>query len=184
MVTTKLETMLDLHTCEMPVNAVRLGESSIFASVCTQPRCMTNVEVRGRRLKTRIREFYSAGRNYHLVRVYAYHATHGQVVWAIDLWTEKKCINQNDDLLLVCPPLELYRYAIYADFSLWFWSAQPRKIEFNRVCKDIVNFSKDNNSMCRHASQFGEGDETTVSRRSMQGMRSYVNALRSRYNGE
>lgn len=186
MVTTELSLRHDLHTGTMFVNAVRLGESGVFASVCTRPRCMVNVEVRGRQLKTRIREFDSRGQNYHHVRVYAYHATHGQVVWAIDLWAEKKCTRYVDgiDWWVPIPPLELYRYAIYADFSLWFWSAQPRRIEFDRVCKDIVNFSQDNNSMCRHASQFGDGDETTVSRRSMQGMRSYVNALRSKYNGK
>lgn len=176
--TVELTLLHDLNTYTLHVNAVQIGESGVFASVCTQPRCTPNVEVRGRHLKTRIREFDARGQNYHHVRIYAYHATHGQVVWAIDLWAEKICHQYGDGsgLALIIPPIELYKYVLYADFSVWFWSAMGREIKFDRVVEDIERFSLQRDSLYREESQFCD-DKTELHRRSVGGLRAYINAI-------
>ena len=171
---------------DKPGSTVRIGHSDVWIGLSEHPRSMSYVEVRGRSLRTRISEVKRVG-DWHCTKVYAYNIHGGRVIWSANLYAPKKWgryIPTDDTLGILLPPCELYRYTVFTDFSLWFWTHPARCISFERIVADVERFSGQSNSLVRHESQFGGGDKTEVSRRSMSGLKSYVESMRGSKDGQ
>lgn len=171
---------------DKPDSTVRIGQSDVWIGLSEYPRSMVNVEVRGRSLRTRISEVKRIG-DWHCTKVYAYNTHGGRVVWSVNLYSPKKYVRyipDDDTFAVLQPPIELYRYTVFTDFSLWFWSHPARCISFDRIVADVERFSGQSNSLVRLESQFGGGDKTEVSRRSMMGLKAYVESMRGSKDGQ
>ena len=175
-----------MRILDKPDSAVRIGQSDVWIGLSEHTRSTGNVEVRGRCLRTRIKEIWTTG-GWHCTKVYAYNVNGGREIWSAELYAPKKYVQYvpgYDRMLVLMPPIELYRYTVFTDFSLWFWTHSARCISFDRIVADVERFSGQPNSLVRHESQFGGGDKTEVSSRSMRGLKSYVESMRGSKDGQ